>query len=230
MRRILLGGLAATALALSLPMVALAQHHGHRGSHHVAKAHLRHFGATISAATSSTTTTPTTTVTAPTQSAGTVVSFTNGVLVLKLNDNSTVSGVVGPGTRIDCVSATAPTSGQDQGSQSGDDDADEGPTGSTGSTGTTGSTDSTGSTGSQSGGGRRDDGRQGGSDGGTDGGGNNGGGEGDGGQSADQGGNQGGDQVASCDSSVLVPNAMIIEAELRLGAGGSQFAMLVVSQ
>lgn len=105
MRRGLLTAVGVMALVLAVPGAALAHGRGHH--HHKAKAHharfrIVHIGTT---ATTPTTTTPTTTPPPP-ENAGTVASYTGGVLTLTLNDGSTVSGKVTNDTRIDCVKAT----------------------------------------------------------------------------------------------------------------------------
>jgi hypothetical protein len=86
------------------PAVSQARTHHHKRHHH-ARHHSRHqirkFGDVPSG--SSNTGSPTTS-TSP--DAGTVASFTNGVLTIKLNsDGSTVSGAVTPDTEIECANA-----------------------------------------------------------------------------------------------------------------------------
>jgi hypothetical protein len=96
MRRLLFT-LAATGLLIVLaPAAALAQHH-HRHATHTTRAHhtrIRRFG--------DLTTQPTTTTTGSSDTVGTVQSFSNGVLTILLNDNSTVSGTVTSATGIEC--------------------------------------------------------------------------------------------------------------------------------
>jgi len=128
MRLRLLTIVGTTALALAVPSAALA-HHGHGRHHHKAKAHharfrFEHVSASgVSAPTSSPSSTVETLPPTP-ENAGEVTSYstTSNVLVLTLNDKSTVSGKVSASTRIECVSATPPTStepGDDSGQ--GDD-------------------------------------------------------------------------------------------------------------
>lgn len=145
MRRILMTAAASSALALALPGVASA-HHGKRhhsssaSSHrrHHRHAHLMRFGTPAAAPTPSTPATPP--VTPPTP-AGTVASFTGGVLTITLANGSTVSGQVTEQTELECKSAPpiasasshdggdggdhqggpGPSSGQQEGAQHGDD-------------------------------------------------------------------------------------------------------------
>jgi hypothetical protein len=104
MRRISLIAMALAALALAVPGAALAHgrsHHpkkSHRVRHsHRVRSHIRHFVAANPTAPPTTTT--------PSDNAGTVASFTGGVLTLTLNDGSTVSGKVTAATEIECQSA-----------------------------------------------------------------------------------------------------------------------------
>jgi hypothetical protein len=99
------------AVAIAAPSVALATHHKHHHArhHHSARTHhgVRHqrFGKSVQGQTSSA------------QQAGTVTSFTNGILTITLNDGSTVSGAVTTQTELEC---TAPQQ-QNQGDNDGDD-------------------------------------------------------------------------------------------------------------
>jgi len=149
MRRVFFTALASSALALAVPGVAAAQHgkrhHSHRASSH--KRHHRHahivrFGTlAATSAPSSNASSPAT----PSSPAGTVASFTGGVLTIKLGDGSTVSGKLTDKTELECQSAaptasassrdggdsedrqdgSGTTSLQQAGSQSGDDDQGE---------------------------------------------------------------------------------------------------------
>jgi hypothetical protein len=130
MKRMLLAAATSSMLALAAPSMASASaHHGkcHGRSHH-ACAHAHHarvinFGAPLS---SSGTTPSGTTPTAPSgDTAGTVASFTGGVLTITLNDKSTVSGKVTDQTELACESA-APTEGSetdDNGDRNGDENS-----------------------------------------------------------------------------------------------------------
>ena len=145
MRRVFFTAVASSALALAVPGVASAQHgkrhHSRRASSH--KRHHRHahivrFGTLATASTpSSSASSPAT----PSSPAGTVASFTGGVLTITLADKSTVSGKVTEQTELECQSpaptgsasshdggddgdrhdSSGPTSPQQAGSQSGDD-------------------------------------------------------------------------------------------------------------
>ena len=89
---------ALTALA-STPAAAGASHHGKRHGHrvHAHHARLRVFG--IDQPTSNPSPSPSA------QSAGTVASFDNGVLTIKLADGSAVAGQVTGATEIECPSS-----------------------------------------------------------------------------------------------------------------------------
>jgi hypothetical protein len=77
------------------PGAALAHHHGgkHKGHHH--RVHVKKFGSDTSNPNGGTTSPSSDTV-------GTVSSFSGGVLTLKLNDGSMVSGKVTNDTEIEC--------------------------------------------------------------------------------------------------------------------------------
>lgn len=220
MRRALPIAAALTALTLTAPGAALANqgHHHHKAKHraHHAQVHFRHLGARTSTTTTGTgtgtqptpgaPTTPPTTPPAP-ENAGTVASYTNGVLTLTLTDGSSVSGKVTANTRIECVSATPTSPPVGQGN-------DEGAPG-----------DDNGLGDDQSGG----DGNQ--SDPGQ---GNPGQGQGDQtpqGQGGQDDGGDGGNPSTTpatpsgppCDSSALVNGATVRAAELRIGPGGTEF-------
>jgi hypothetical protein len=82
-------------MAGAVPASALAHHHSR--SHHKAKAHrvhFRRFGDVNSQPTS----------TSSSDNAGTVQSFSGGILTIALNDGSTVKGAVTNDTEIECTS------------------------------------------------------------------------------------------------------------------------------
>jgi hypothetical protein len=89
------------------PASALARHHHRRHHHRVHHARIERFGSDVSS-------TPTTS--SPSENAGTVASFSGGVLTIKLGDGSTVSGMVTGDTELEC---TAPDQTQTAG-DSGD--------------------------------------------------------------------------------------------------------------
>ena len=190
MRRLLFT-LAATGLLIVLaPAAALAQHHHHHATH-TTRAHrtrVRRFG--------DLTTQPTTT-TGSSDTAGTVQSFSNGVLTILLNDNSTVSGTVTSDTRIECSA-----SGQ---SQTTHDDGDPGS-----GTQTSGDDNETSSAQTQSTG--DDDQTSGTQDQGT----------GTDDQGDDQGEDQG--QSSSCSSADLTSGKVVRAAELRISSGGNTWS------
>jgi hypothetical protein len=213
MRRSLLTVVGIVALVLAAPSAALA-HHGHHHHKGKAKAHhakfrFVHIGAntasTVSTpSTGAGTTSPTTPTTPPPpENAGTVASYTNGVLTLTLNDGSTVSGKVTNDTKIECVKATpTPPAGTEEEStdQSQGDDNGQGDDQSRGDTGQQGDHES-----------------------------------GDSGESQqDEQGDNGDDDAAPgvteppCDSSALVPKAIVRAAELRIGPGGTEFESILL--
>ena len=137
MRRFLLGAAAASLLALTGSATALAAHHGkrHHRTHHAARhrhhhpkgARLLRFGV---AAFNTSGAQPQAPSSPSDENAGTVKSFTGGVLTLTLADETEVSGKVTAATRLECESATVPEGGHDdeQGNDTqGEDDnqADE---------------------------------------------------------------------------------------------------------
>jgi hypothetical protein len=138
---------------------------------------VRHFGSLASAA-------PTTTAPTSPSPAGTVKSFTEGVLTIALGDGSTVSGKVTEDTHIVCFKAGGEgTEGDDDGG-GGDDShariADH---------------------------------------------------HGDGGFSGDddEGDDDGGGSFSSCSTEALVPGAVVLGAELRLGSGGTAWENVLLA-
>jgi hypothetical protein len=128
MRKIVLSVIAGCALIAIVPASALA-HRGHHKRHHHSRIHHRTFGHDWSQSGSSST------GTSSDQNAGTVQSFTGGVLTIALNNGQTISGDVTPGTEIECRGAEMSSSlrshdrgddngdrGDDNGNDQGDDD------------------------------------------------------------------------------------------------------------
>lgn len=121
----------AATLALAAPSAALAHHgHGRHGHKHHAKAHhaqfhFEHIGASGVSAPTSTPPPPASPTTTPEPNAGEIVEYTTETKVLKLmlGNKETVSGVVTPDTKLECVSeTTAPTpSGEPTDTSPGDD-------------------------------------------------------------------------------------------------------------
>jgi hypothetical protein len=116
MRRILFTVLAATALCVAAPTVALAHNGGHhhkrhhrRVRHEFFKAHRQDSSSTSGS--SSGTTEPT---------AGTVTSFANNVLTITLANGNTVSGTVTNDSELKCANPEM-QSGDNSGASSGDD-------------------------------------------------------------------------------------------------------------
>jgi len=114
-------------IALAAPALASATHHSRSACHHRAHRacehvhHARHARVLVfgTAPTGTTTGAPTTAPTSSTpasadQTAGTVASFTGGVLTITLTDGSTVSGKVTEETEIHCM-ATASAEGLEDG-------------------------------------------------------------------------------------------------------------------
>lgn len=85
---------AAVLAAAMLPAVASAKGHHHRHHRKGASAHLQSFGPSSPTAPAS-------------DNAGTVASFTGGVLTIKLADGSTVTGKVTAATELKCAAAPA---------------------------------------------------------------------------------------------------------------------------
>jgi hypothetical protein len=228
MRRIFLTAVASSALVVSAPSVASASHNGKSKSCHRAH-HAKHsscasrarrlrFGAPLVAgapagsapssstppATAGTPGSPTTPT--PGETAGTVKSFTEGVLVITLNDGTTVSGKVTEQTEIHCQSGS-PT-GSNDGSDGGDETGGEDGNPSSGSPGSSAGGDARAASTSSDG--------EGGGPGHEDGEGGGPGHEGD-----DEG--SGDDEHASgpCTTAALVPGAVVREAELSIGSSGA---------
>jgi hypothetical protein len=124
MRKIVLTVVACCALIAIVPASALAHGHHHKRHHH-ARIHHRTFGHDWSQSGN------TSTSTSSDQNAGTVTSFTGGVLTITLNNGQTVSGDVTGDTEIECQAAEMSSSlrshdrGDDNGDQ-GDDNGDRG--------------------------------------------------------------------------------------------------------
>jgi hypothetical protein len=127
MKRILLPVLASALVGLFVPAVATARHHhGHARTHksHARSARLLNFGAASLSGDPGSTTTPT--QASPTnEQAGTVESFENGVLKIKLGDGSVVSGKVTADTELRCQSAT-PSGGSGDDQDENDDQDSQG--------------------------------------------------------------------------------------------------------
>jgi len=118
MRKIMLTVVATCAVVAFIPATALA--HGHGRHHHHARIQHRQFGRAWGLAGKSTPANPT-----AAQDAGTVQSFTNGVLTIALANGQTVSGTVTPDTEIECrasdTSAMPGWQSHDQGDDQGED-------------------------------------------------------------------------------------------------------------
>jgi hypothetical protein len=191
MKRMLITAATSSVLAIAMPGVAIAAHSGqrHHRHHHARRAHharVMVFGTTTTPAATTPSTPASGTPQTPStpaggETAGTVASFTNGVLTITLTDGSTVSGKVTEQTEIHCQSATAGEQGEDQGDDNGNDES---------SSTTTARTSSHDGQGGESG--------------------------------QDSGGDhQGNEGQQSCTSAALVPGAVVREAELSVGSGGS---------
>jgi hypothetical protein len=132
MKRMLIAAAMTSMLALAAPGLASAahkskcHHHAHRAcakSRHASRARVLTFGGPSSAAPTAGTTgtgTAPTALSTPAEPAGTVASFTGGVLTITLKDGSTVSGNVTEKTEIRCQSATPTPEGGDD-DQNGDE-------------------------------------------------------------------------------------------------------------
>lgn len=191
MKRMLITAATSSVLAIAMPGVAIAAHSGqrHHRNHHARRAHharVMVFGTAMTPAATTPSTPASGTPQTPStpaggETAGTVASFTNGVLTITLTDGSTVSGKVTEQTEIHCQSATAGGQGEDQGDDNGNDES---------SSTTTARMSSHDGQGGESG-----------QDGGGD--------------------HQGNEGQQSCTSAALVPGAVVREAELSVGSGGS---------
>jgi hypothetical protein len=201
MRRVLLAAVALTALTLTAPAAALAGHarHHHKRRAHHAQFRFMHLSAASSATTQTATpTTPSTPATPSTENAGVVSTYEGGVLKLTLNDGSTVSGKVTSGTRIECVSATPAVPTAGQDDEGSGDDNGEG------------DDQSQGDHNQQQVGGQQPSWH--GQDGGEE--------NGDDGVPATT--------EPPCDSSALLAKAIVREAELRIGPGGTEFESILL--
>jgi len=114
MKRItIITSLAASLLAIALvPAIASAERHQHR-HHHASQARFEHFGASNAAAPAG-------------ADAGTIASFTGGVLTIKLSDGSTVAGKVTAATELKCESAAPALTAKAADHGSGSDDNAQG--------------------------------------------------------------------------------------------------------
>lgn len=184
MRKMLLTVAASCAVIALVPASAIASK-GHRHHHgtHAHHSRVRH----LSWGSDQTQTTPQ----SQSQDAGTVQSFTNGVLTILLNDNkTTVSGQVTMATQIDCGTAqpAAQPTGMDSHDQSqGDNGSSSG--------GNDGQSDSSSTSGS--------------------------GGSGNDDQSDDQGQGDDENASQTCDSSALTPGTVVHEAALSISSAGA---------
>jgi hypothetical protein len=121
MRKLLVTVVASCALVAVMPATALAHGRHHRGHH--ARVHHRTFGHDFNQSSS---TSPTT---SSGDTAGTVQSFSGGVLTIALNDGSTVSGTVSDATEIECGAPDTSSSWQGHdhsGDNNGPGDDDQG--------------------------------------------------------------------------------------------------------
>jgi len=127
MRKIVLTVVATCAVVAFIPASALAHGHGRRHHHHHhARIHHRQFGHAWGQAGNTTSGNP-----SAAQDAGTVQSFTNGVLTIALANGQTVSGMVTPHTEIECrapeTSSTSSWQNHHHGGDNGTGDDDSGP-------------------------------------------------------------------------------------------------------
>jgi hypothetical protein len=183
---------ASVLLAGAVPAGALAHHHT-RG-HHKAKTHRTHFrrfGDVNSQPTS----------TAASDNAGTVQSFSNGVLTIALNDGSTVTGAVTGDTELECTSTqqSSTTTHDDGDPGSGGDGQTSGDNSQSSGDSSQSSGDSSQSSGDSSQSSSEDQGDD----------------------QSDQGDDQGDSQSSSCSTSSLTPGAVVHEASLRIGGSGA---------
>jgi hypothetical protein len=203
MKRMLLPVLASSLLAAFVPAVASAHrghhHHGQARSHqrHARSARLLNFGAAVVPLPPGGT--PPEQATPSNQAAGKVESFEGGVLKIKLSDNSTVSGKVTEETELRCQPATPPT-------ETGDDDGDGAEGGSEGDEhhGSSAPSQFTSQHGDFLA--HSADSQQGGDNQGDE--------------------ENGAKKPESCTTSALVPNAVVLEAKLKLSSAGAVWEKL----
>ena len=114
MRKILFAVLASSAILAVAPATALAHHHQRshqRSRHHHARVHRKSFGSDEARPGGINNE----------LNAGTVMSFTGGVLTIELADNTTVSGRITSATELVCeASASQMVRSHDEGSGGGD--------------------------------------------------------------------------------------------------------------
>ena len=112
MRRVMFSVAATVLLAGAVPATALAHHHHHKhhARHH---AQIRRFGDQNTAPTSM----------SPSDNAGTVQSFQNGVLTIVLNDtnHTTIQGAVTNDTELECTSPEQSSTTHEDGDGGGGD-------------------------------------------------------------------------------------------------------------
>jgi hypothetical protein len=192
--------LAATGLLFVFAAAGAVAHHHHSRNHGVRAHHARikRFGDVTGQ--------PATT-TSSSDSAGTVTSFTNGVLTIQLNDGSSVSGTVTSDTKIECTTSGSQTSGEDQGDESsGSDEQGESSSSGTDEQGESNSsgTDESSSGDEQSGQSSSDHHGE----------------SHDQSSSSDSQGEDQSETTSSCSSSDLTPGKVVREAELRISSAG----------
>jgi hypothetical protein len=116
MRRTLIMTIASTFVLAVAPGAALAHNHGgkHKGHHH--RSHVKKFGSDSQSGGSN----------SSSDTAGTVASFSGGVLTIKLNDGSMVSGKVTNDTEIECKAPEQSQTTGDDDNGPGDDSTGDG--------------------------------------------------------------------------------------------------------
>jgi hypothetical protein len=131
-------GTAALATGTGATLAGAQGTHGVHAGHHRARVHhsrvrTERFGDSTSAGPTTTTTptTPTPTVPVMPQAAGTIASFANGMLTIKLNDGTMVSGRLSDATDLRCDMAGQAE--DNQGNDVGDDNGNDGGSGHGGS-------------------------------------------------------------------------------------------------
>ncbi len=211
MRRMIIT--AVTSAALAVPGIALASHQGehqqrddhgvHHKRHHARHhhhAHLVTFGASASSAPAGGSGTTTAPAPPSDETAGTVASFSNGVLTITLKDGSTVSGKVTSFTEIECRAAMAAAASHgDQGDDNGQGD----------DRGRDGQSNSGPSNGGQDDGPAHDEGDDNGQDVGDD---------------------DRQDEAEHCTTAALVPGAVVREAQLSVSSAGSVWRKVELNQ
>jgi hypothetical protein len=127
-RKVFFTALVSAALLVVAPASALARGHSSRGHHrvhharvHHVRSHLKRFGTDVPS--------PGPTTPSSSDTAGTVASFSGGVLTIRLNDGSEIHGLVTDATELECTAGMTTmmrSDGGGSGDSGGDQSGDQG--------------------------------------------------------------------------------------------------------